>query len=455
MFDLYELIYVAAIVFFVIGLHRMGHPKTALSGIIWAGWAMAAAIIVSFTIPGISNIPLILMGIAIGGSIGWIAATRVAMVSMPQMVAIYNGMGGGAAAAIAAIELLSGNASVYLQLALGGAIIGSVSLTGSIVAFLKLQGWMKQTPITFPLQQPFNILILAVSAFYGLAYLFPQIPSGIAFSPIYPFFILSLAFGILMTLPIGGADMPVVISMLNALTGLAVAFDGFSTSNFAMVVAGMLVGAAGSILTVAMARAMNRSIFSVLFGAFGKTDEHDLKGTRNARVIEAEDVGIMMAYAGSIIIAPGFGMAAAQAQFRVKELLDILQSRNLQVRFAIHPVAGRMPGHMNVLLAEAGIPYELMVDMDEINRELPNTDVVLVVGANDVVNPAARRVDSPLHGMPILDVDKAKNVIVIKRGAGKGFAGIDNDLFYSQNTRMLYGDASEVIAALIQSLKKL
>ncbi len=260
-----------------------------------------------------------------------------------------------------------------------------------------------------------------------------------------------------MTLPIGGADMPVVISMYNAFTGLAVALDGFSfaTPNYAMVVAGIIVGAAGSLLTLNMARAMNRSLSNVFFGAFGATEEKGLQIQGSMKSIEADDVAVLLAYADKVIIAPGYGMAVAQAQQKVKELTDLLESKNVQVKFAIHPVAGRMPGHMNVLLAEAGVAYDHLFDRDEVNPEFPSTDVVLVIGANDVVNPAAHRQGSPLFGMPILDVEQAKNVIVLKRGQGKGFAGIENDLFYRDNTRMLYGDAQESVGKLVQALKKL
>jgi NAD(P) transhydrogenase subunit beta len=271
------------------------------------------------------------------------------------------------------------------------------------------------------------------------------------------FFFLSLGFGLLMTLPIGGADMPVVISMYNAFTGLAVALDGFSfaTPNYAMVIAGIIVGAAGSLLTLNMARAMNRSLTNVFFGAFGAAEEKGISVQGSMKSIETDDVAVLLAYADKVIIAPGYGMAVAQAQQKVKELADLLESKNIEVKFSIHPVAGRMPGHMNVLLAEAGVAYDHLFDRDEINPEFPSTDVVLVIGANDVVNPAAHRQGSPLFGMPILDVEQAKNVIVLKRGQGKGFAGIENDLFYRDNTRMLYGDAQESVGKLVQALKKI
>jgi len=452
MIDVYDPIYIIAVFFFILGLHRMSHPLTARSGIVWAGGAMAVAVAVTFLVPGLHNIPLILLAVLIGGVIGWIAAKRVAMTDMPQMVAIYNGMGGGAAGAIAAVELLE-HASLLSTsaLAIAGAIIGSVSIAGSVIAFLKLQGWMRQRPITFPGQQAVNMCILVIAVASGVLV---QFRSAIGFSTLGPFYVFSLLYGISMTLPIGGADMPVVISLYNALTGLAVAMDGFSLQNFAMVVAGTLVGAAGSLLTVLMSRAMNRSLRNVLFSAFGSREQAaEVKGT--LRPIQPEDAAILLAYANSVIIAPGYGMAVAQAQQKVKELMDLLESKGVTVKFAIHPVAGRMPGHMNVLLAEAGVPYDHLFDRDEINAEFPSTDVVLVIGANDVVNPAARRPGTPLTGMPILDVDKAKTVIVIKRGQGKGFSGVENELFYAENTRMLYGDAQEVVAKVIQELKKL
>ncbi len=462
-FDIYDPVYIITVIFFIIGLHRMTHPRTARSGIVWAGGAMALAVVVTFLYPGMHNIALIVIGIAIGGSIGWIAAKRVAMTDMPQMVAIYNGMGGGAAGAIAAVELLKSAASLAAPspslsllstsaLAITGAAIGSVSISGSVIAFLKLQGWMRQRPIKFTGQQPVNILVLLLAIAFGVLVLYPH---ALGFNTLLPFFLLAIGYGILMTLPIGGADMPVVISLYNALTGLAVAMDGFALENFAMVVAGTLVGAAGSLLTLLMARAMNRSIGNVLFSAFGAKEEEATGIVGTMKPIQPEDAAVMLAYANSVIIAPGYGMAVAQAQQKVKELTDLLESKGVTVKFAIHPVAGRMPGHMNVLLAEAGVPYDHLFDRDEINAEFPSTDVVLVIGANDVVNPAARRQGSALAGMPILDVDKAKNVIVLKRGQGRGFSGIENELFYGENTKMLYGDAQETVAKVIQELKKL
>jgi len=453
-----EPVYLATIFFFIIGLQRMSHPLTARSGIVWAGAAMLIATLVTFLTPGLTNFGLMGIGIAVGGGAGYYAAKRVAMTNMPQMVAIYNGMGGGAAASISAIALLDFHGEATGALAVVGGLIGAVSFTGSVVAFLKLQGWMPQRPVTYPGQQVVNIVVLILAASFGALALWHPAGFPLPASWSLPaFFLLSLGFGLFMTLPIGGADMPVVISLYNAFTGLAVGLDGFSfaTPNYAMVVAGVIVGAAGSLLTLVMARAMNRSIGNVLFGAFGATEVEGTQVQGNLKPIEVDDVAVILAYATKVVVAPGYGMAVAQAQQKVKELTDVLEAKDVAVKFAIHPVAGRMPGHMNVLLAEAGVNYDRLFDRDEINPEFPSTDVVLVIGANDVVNPAAHRKGSPLYGMPILDVEQAKNVIVLKRGQGKGFAGIENDLFYRDNARMLYGDAQESVGRLVQALKKM
>ena len=450
-------VYIITIFFFIIGMQRMSHPLTARSGIVWAGAAMLIATLVTFFTPNLNNFALIAIAIVIGGGFGYLAAKRVAMTDMPQMIALYNGMGGGAAAGISAVALLGTTTQVTGSLAVVGGLIGAVSFTGSIVAFMKLQGWMRPRPITFPGQQIVNMIVLVLAAVSGLFIILQPAWLPLSVSMYLPlFFVLALGFGLLMTLPIGGADMPVVISMYNAFTGLAVALDGFSfaTPNYAMVVAGIIVGAAGSLLTLNMARAMNRPLSNVFFGAFGATEETDAQIKGSMKGIETDDVAVMLAYADKVIIAPGYGMAVAQAQQKVKEITDLLESKNVQVKFAIHPVAGRMPGHMNVLLAEAGVSYDRLFDRDEINPEFTGTDVVLVIGANDTVNPAAHRQGSPLFGMPILDVEQAKNVIVLKRGQGKGFAGIENDLFYRDNTRMLYGDAQETVGKLIQAVKK-
>jgi H+-translocating NAD(P) transhydrogenase subunit beta len=454
---LVDAVYVLAILVFILGLRSMSSPATARRGIMLAGVAMLVAVAVSVLLPGESNFALIALGVIIGGLAGWYWARVVQMTSMPQMVAIFNGMGGGAAAAIAAVELLSALGDhVTAGLSLAGAVIGSVSIAGSLVAFLKLQGWLRSKPIVFPGQQPVNLAVLVVGVAFG----------GYAAYTVHalwllPFFVLMLLFGFLFALPIGGADMPVVISLFNALTGIAVALDGFALVNgplgdagYALVVAGTLVGAAGSLLTLLMAKAMNRSVGSVLFGAFGATEETGTTMQGSMKPMEPDDAAVMMAYASEVIIVPGYGMAVAQAQQKVKELADLLEAKGVTVKYAIHPVAGRMPGHMNVLLAEAGISYDKLFDRDEINAEFPNAEVALVIGANDVVNPAAHRQGSPLFGMPILDVDRAQNVLVIKRGQGKGFAGIENDLFYKDNTHLLYGDAQQVVAKLVAALKR-
>ena len=453
-----EPVYLATVFLFIIALQRMSHPLTARSGIVWAGAAMLIATLVTFFTPGLTNLALIVIAIAIGGGLAYVAARRVAMTDMPQMIALFNGMGGGAAAGISAVALLGETTPVTASLAVVGGLIGAVSFSGSIIAFLKLQGWMPSRPVTFPGQQSVNMAVLLLAIFSGVCIILQ--PSSIPVSAgmwLPLFFLLALGFGVLMTLPIGGADMPVVISMYNAFTGLAVALDGFSfaTPNYAMIIAGIIVGAAGSLLTLHMAKAMNRSLTNVFFGAFGATDEGAAQVVGSMKAIDVDDVAVLLAYADRVIIAPGYGMAVAQAQQKVKELSDLLAGRGVSVKFAIHPVAGRMPGHMNVLLAEAGVSYDLLFDRDEVNPEFPATDVVLVIGANDVVNPAAHRQGSPLFGMPILDVEQAKNVIVLKRGQGRGFAGIENDLFYRDNTRMLYGDARETVAKLVQALKKL
>jgi NAD(P) transhydrogenase subunit beta len=400
------------------------------------------------------------------------------MTAIPQMVALYNGMGGGAAAAIGAVELIAQVPRVALdtspllpeswalhalppsalspvELALGvlGALIGAVSFSGSLVAFAKLQGWLDKR-FVFPGQRVVNLLLLAAAIVLGAM----LVGGHLSVPLVGAFFVLALLFGVLMTLPIGGADMPVVISLYNAFTGLAVAFEGFVIGNEAMIIAGMVVGAAGTLLTQLMAKAMNRSIGNVLFGSFGASaaggEATAIEGSQ--KPIEASDAAVMMAYAERVVIVPGYGMAVAQAQHKVWEFAKLLIERGVKVKFAIHPVAGRMPGHMNVLLAEAGVPYDLIADMDDINPEFAVTDVALVIGANDVVNPLAKTdPSSPIYGMPILDVSEAKHVIVIKRGRGTGFAGIENALFYADNTRMLYGDGQAAAGELVAALKTL
>jgi NAD(P) transhydrogenase subunit beta len=438
---------------FILGLKRMSSPVTARSGITWAGAGMLVATAVTFAYPGMSNYEWIIPAILIGGGFAWWSGKRVAITDMPQMIALYNGMGGGAAAAIAAVELYHGEMENYAAsvLAVVGGLIGAVSFSGSAIAFGKLQGLIKRS-VRFGGQQILNLLVLVGALILG-----GLVALHINSSPaiVTAFFALSLLLGLTMTLPIGGADMPVVISLYNALTGLAVGFEGFVLNNAAMIIAGTVVGSAGTLLTQLMARAMNRSLGNVLFSGFGDTGGAATGTvTGSMKPIEASDVGVMMAFAQKVIVVPGYGMAVAQAQHKIWELCQLLIDRSVTVKFAIHPVAGRMPGHMNVLLAEAGVPYDLISDLDEINAEFETADVALIIGANDVVNPVARNdKSSPIYGMPILNADKAKNVIVIKRGQGAGFSGIENALFYLDNTRMLYGDAQKVGAELIQAIK--
>jgi len=458
--------YLVAATLFLLGLQRMASPATARSGIHWAGWGMLIATAATFLLPGLHNMPLIVTALVLGTVAAWISGKKVAITDMPQMVALYNGMGGGSAAAIGAVELLRFSAAahsgalgpdglpphpgtVVLVLAVLGSAIGAVSLSGSIIAWAKLDGRLDKR-VVFPGQQAFNLLVAVAMAVLGVW-------AGVTLEvwAIVAFFVVALALGVLMTLPIGGADMPVVISLYNAFTGLAVAFEGYVLGNEALIIAGMMVGAAGILLTRLMAKAMNRKITGVLFGSFGGGgQQQEISGAQ--KPIEAGDVAAMMAYAERVVIVPGYGLAVAQAQHKIWELAQRLMDRGVKVKFAIHPVAGRMPGHMNVLLAEAGVPYDLIADMDDINPEFPNTDVSLVIGANDVVNPVAKTDPaSPIYGMPILDVVESKNTIVIKRGKGTGFAGIENALFYADNTRMLYGDGAEMASALVSELKAL
>ena len=451
---LIQISYFAAAILFILGLRRMSSPLTARTGIHWAGAGMLVATLITFFWPGMENYLLMTAAIFVGGVAAWWTGKKVSMTDMPQMIALYNGMGGGAAGAIAAVELLRGefHSGIFLTLAVLGALIGSISFSGSLIAFAKLQGLIRK-PLRFPLQHALNLLIFALAVGYGGMLVVTGDTSGIN---LLIFFGLALGIGIMKTLPIGGADMPVVISLYNALTGLAVAFEGFVLNNAAMIIAGTVVGSAGTLLTQLMARAMNRSIGNVLFGSFGGEQgaEESVEGAM--KPIDVTDVSIMMAYAEKVIIIPGYGMAVAQAQHKIKELMDVLLARGIDVKFAIHPVAGRMPGHMNVLLAEADVPYDRLYDLDEINADFGRTDVALVIGANDVVNPMARsNPDSPIYGMPILNADQAKNVIVIKRGQGKGFSGVENALFFADNTRMLYGDGQAMSGELIHAIKQL
>ena len=475
--------YFLAALLFILGLKRMSSPRTARGGIVWAGYGMLVAVLATFFLPEMHNRGLIIAAVVIGVGAAWWSGKRVAMTAMPQMVALYNGMGGGAAAAIGAVELIGYVRNLLatqgipdtsplrpeawaidalhpvipvvplspIELVLGvlGALIGAVSFSGSLIAFSKLQGWLDKR-FVFPAQRAVNLLLLAAAIVVGIL-----LVSGYAsFALIAAFFALALLFGLMMTLPIGGADMPVVISLYNAFTGLAVAFEGFVLGNETMIIAGTVVGAAGTLLTQLMAKAMNRSIGNVLFGSFGAAGGEAQAIDGAQKPIDAADAAVMMAYAERVVIVPGYGMAVAQAQHKVWEFAQLLIKRGVKVKFAIHPVAGRMPGHMNVLLAEAGVPYDLISDLDEINAEFETADVALIIGANDVVNPDARsNKSSPIYGMPILNADKARNVIVIKRGQGQGFSGIDNALFGLDQTRMLYGDAQAAVSQLIQAVK--
>jgi NAD(P) transhydrogenase subunit beta len=445
--------YFIAAILFIFGLKRMSSPVTARGGIVWAGAGMVVATLVTFLYPGMTNYVLMMIAIGLGGILAWVSGKRVAMTDMPQMIALYNGMGGGSAAAIAAVELFGGedHGAIFGILAVAGGMIGAVSFSGSLIAFGKLQGLIRKS-MRFGGQQIVNLLLLAATVITaGVIVVQHGDPNLVVL-----FFVLALILGITMTLPIGGADMPVVISLYNALTGLAVAFEGFVLQNAAMIIAGTVVGAAGTLLTQLMAKAMNRSLANVLFSGFGEQAAAGGAVSGSMKPIEASDVGVMMAFANKVLIVPGYGMAVAQAQHKVWELTKILRERGVDVKFAIHPVAGRMPGHMNVLLAEAGVPYDIIYDQDEINSEFATADVALVIGANDVVNPVARTdPSSPIFGMPILNADQAKNVIVIKRGQGAGFSGIENALFVLDQTRMLYGDGQEMAAKLIHEIKSL
>ncbi len=467
--------YLLAAVLFIMGLKQMSSPVTARRGIHWAGAGMVLATLVTFFAEEItgnaqaaSNIILIIIAISIGGGYAWYTAKRVAMTDMPQMIAMYNGMGGGAAATIAAVELLKAQSAVargsygsiaealgpdVTILAIMGAIIGTIAFSGSVVAWAKLDGRLNTSKL-LPQQQLINLVLALLTVAVAVSVYF----SG-ALTPIIGFFVLALVLGVFITVPVGGADMPVIISLFNALTGLAVGFEGYVLGNAAMIIAGTVVGSAGTLLTHLMAKAMNRSVANVFFSGFGTGPAvvtEEVEGGGSMKEVQAQDVGIMMAYATQVIIIPGYGMAVAQAQHKVWELSQLLTEKGVKVKFAIHPVAGRMPGHMNVLLAEAGVPYDMIYDMEDINADFPNTTVSLVIGANDVVNPAAKKdPNSPLFGMPILNADASQNVVVIKRGRGTGFSGVENALFLADNTRMLFGDGQKAVNELIQAVKEL
>jgi H+-translocating NAD(P) transhydrogenase subunit beta len=453
--------YLVAGVCFVVGIKRLSSPTTARSGNVIAAVGMAIAIVFTFLDSDIDRYWLILAGMAVGTAIGVASARLVKMTAMPQMVALFNGVGGGAAALVAAAEfhrLAPGSGHVApdeIGAMLFSALIGSISFAGSMVAFGKLQELLPGRPLVFQAQQVVNAVLFSALLVFGVVA--GTTEQGV---PMVLLLVGALVFGVLLVLPIGGADMPVVISLLNAFTGLAAASTGFVLDNTALIIGGTLVGASGTLLTILMGRAMNRSLANVLFGAFGAVAPGapaeaaaDADG-KSYREITAEDAAVMLAYATRVVIVPGYGLAVAQAQHSVRELADLLEARGVDVKYAIHPVAGRMPGHMNVLLAEANVPYPQLYDMEDINPDFPRTDVALVIGANDVTNPAARSSpESPIYGMPILDVDEAANVIVLKRSMNPGFAGIENDLYYGPKTSMLFGDAKASVEKLVTAVK--
>ena len=462
MTNVITVLYIVSFALFIDGLMGLTGPKTAVRGNLIAAAGMALAILATALRPGMGHWWLVAAGLVIGTVVGVPAARQVKMTAVPQMVALFNGVGGGAVALISWVEFNSthgyhGVAGYVAVTSLFAAIVGSVSFWGSLIAFGKLQEVLPGKPVGIGrLQQPLNLLLLAAAVLCAVL-----IGTGVGAGALIAGVLLPGAvLGVMVVLPIGGADMPVVISLLNAFTGLSAAATGLALDNTALIVAGMIVGASGTILTNLMAKAMNRSIVSIAAGGFGGGSAVSGGSGGGAdqvvRQTGAADAAIQLAYANQVVIVPGYGMAVAQAQHAVREMSQLLEDRGVEVKHAIHPVAGRMPGHMNVLLAEADVPYEAMREMDDINGEFPRTDVVLVIGANDVINPAARtNPASPIYGMPILDVDQARSVIVLKRSMSSGFAGIDNDLFYNAKTAMLFGDAKSSVAEIAEELKAL
>jgi len=459
-FDVIRSLYIVAFALFILGLRLVTHPRTARRGNLIAAIGMAVALVATLLIDTVGDYGLIALGIAVGTAVGIPAARNVKMTAMPQMVALFNGVGGGAVALISWADYrhaLAGGGNPPLETLipiLFAAIIGSVSFWGSNIAFGKLQEVIPGRPIQLPGQRFINIGLLALAVGCAVA-----IAAGTESQPLFILILVSAAvLGNMFVLPIGGADMPVVISLLNAFTGLSAAAAGIALDNVALIVGGIIVGASGSILTNLMAEAMNRSIGNIFAGGFGGVTitAGDREEAKPVRSTDPSDVAIQLAYARKVVVAPGYGMAVAQAQHTVKELAAELEKRGIEVDYAIHPVAGRMPGHMNVLLAEADVPYDSLKEMDEINPEFPQTDVALVIGANDVTNPAAReQSDSPIYGMPILDVDKAGAVVVLKRSMNTGFAGIDNPLFYKDNTALLFGDAKDSVQKVLKEVEEL
>jgi len=448
------LAYLLSSVLFILGLKNLSSPKTARRGNLFAMIAMLIAIIATLIKNEIVDFTFIITGLIIGSTIGVIIARRVSMTAMPQMVALFNGLGGGASAFVALAEYyrLTGGLTTHTIISMIiSFFVGAVTLTGSLVAFGKLQGIIKSAPVVFKAQRFINMLIFTLFLITGIMVVINPANSS------YLLAVLAIAMilGILLVIPIGGADMPVVISSLNSCSGLAAAATGFVLSNNILIICGALVGASGMILTRIMCKAMNRSISNIIFGAVG-TISSDIKNEEKQKVVAytEEDASMMLESAQTVIVIPGYGLAVAQAQFALQELVKTLINSGIKARYAIHPVAGRMPGHMNVLLAEANVSYDLLFDLGDINNDFQITDVALVVGANDVVNPSARAdKDSPLYGMPILNADQAKTVIICKRSLSPGFSGVDNELFYNKKTMMIFGDAKDSINRLIKLLK--
>lgn len=453
-----QIAYLVASVSFIVAIKLLGSPRTARVGNLIGAVGMLVGAIATLFYKGIVRYEWIAIGFLLGTVIGAWLALKVEMTAMPQMVALLNGFGGAASALVAAAEAgkawientLPQTAPFALTTIALSVLIGAVTFSGSLVAFAKLQELISGRPLLLPAHHYQSLLLLLVSVGATVGFVWEG-----ALLPLYGVGIAATLLGVWITLPIGGADMPVIVSFLNSLSGMAAAATGFVLNNYLLIIAGTLVGASGLILTQIMSKAMNRSLWNVLFGAVGSGGPTGAVGDRTVRSTTAEDVALMLAYAKEVVVVPGYGMAVAQAQHAVKKLMDALEEKGVQVRFAIHPVAGRMPGHMNVLLAEADVPYEKLYEMERINADFPQVDVVLVIGANDVVNPAARKdSSSPLYGMPILDVDKAKTVVVLKRSMNPGFAGVENELFYQPNTYMLFGDARASLETLTQALKE-
>ncbi|MFN3528906.1 MAG: NAD(P)(+) transhydrogenase (Re/Si-specific) subunit beta [Bacteroidia bacterium] len=469
--QLIDIAYLVAVVLFVLGIKYMSHPDSARKGNLMAAAGMLLAVLATFFTPGLNNTGLSVAGIAVGAVVGWLMANRVKMTDMPQMVSFFNGMGGAAAALIAIAEVnsiyhgsdvamlamvLADKSTLYFYFGalLVSLVVGGISFTGSLIAMGKLQGFVTGKSVRWPMQKLTNNGLLLVIA--GLMVLFFVLTDNNE-AIIYTLLILALLFGVLFVMPIGGADMPVVISLLNSFTGLTAATTGLLFDNKVMLMGGVLVGSAGFLLTVLMCKAMNRSLTAVLLGAFnssGAVSDREIDTT--VREISLSDASILLSYAKRVVVIPGYGLAVAQAQHVVHELEKLLEAKGVEVKYGIHPVAGRMPGHMNVLLAESDVAYDKLIEMEAINPEFPQTDVVVVIGANDVVNPAAELDPaSPIYGMPILQADRAQNIIVIKRSMNAGYAGIENELFYNPKTRMLFGDAKKALGQLVEAVKTL